>query len=474
MKLPPRAFKVQQKIYETIKREALFRRGEKVLLALSGGPDSTALLLVLSQLVKEYRLRLRAAHVNYRCRGRESGGDQRQVRALCRRLGIELDVHCLRAGELSKVDGKGFQDKARELRFNFFSSLCRTHGLKKVLLGHNADDQVEGLFLRLLRGAGPGGLAGIPYRRDYQGMVLIRPLLDCRREELLEFLAGKGVAYRTDSSNRGLDYRRNRVRNKLLPLLRREFNPRLDEAVWRVNLLLRDEDEYLTKLTGGLLAEVKKRGVMLKADLVDLHPALARRLLREYIWLCRPGSQLRWDQVEMALLLIRRGPKNDRWRLALAGGIELACDGKELVVSEGQARVDQLSPKIFYLTSAGEYRPAAYGLRLVLREEKLNRRKLQRQAADTQREFLDADKINWPLLLRVRQPGDRFQPLGMVGKKKLKDFYTDLKLSPSARKDQPLLLCGGEIAWVIGKRIDARFAVGPETRRVLYIEVDFL
>ncbi len=458
---------VYDKIRGTVRREKLFRRGERVLLGLSGGADSTALLLAMSRLAGEYRLKLRAAHVNYARRGRESGADQRLVRKLCRRLSIPLDVYGARHGEIERMEGEGFQERARELRLGFFRSLCREHGLKKVLLGHNADDQVEGLLLRLLRGCGPGGLAGLAYRRKLPGLVLLRPLLDCRREELLGYLEEEKMPFRIDSSNLGLDYRRNRIRNSLLPLLRREYNPRLDEAIHRLCGLVRDEDQYLGRVVGGLLAETKKRGYLRRGDLDGLHPALGRRLLREFIWRYRPGLELRLDQVEAARSLI--AARGGGWKLALGGGSNLVCDaGRLRILPEGRGGGEGVGD--YYIGSPGEHHLAG-GVRLALEEEKVDRREIKRRADDPCCEFIDAAGVSWPLLVRARRPGDLFYPLGLSGRKKLKDFFIDLKLRAAERDGQLLLLNDGEIAWVIGRRIDGRFAVSAKTKRVLRLEV---
>ena len=471
---------VERQVRRTIARYEMLRPQDRVLVAVSGGSDSTALLALLHRLAPEMKLDLHVAHLDHGWRGRASARDAEFVRRTAVRLRLPVTVGHL--GPRVWQAGEGRQSsreaRARELRHRFLVETAREIGAHKVALGHTRDDQAESFLLRLLRGSGARGLAGTYPVVD--GFI-IRPLIDTRRGDLLAYLKEKHVSYRVDATNRDLTLTRNRVRRKLLPLLEREFNPNIVEALAHAADLLRDEDNYLGDLAEAKYRQiVSRRGdsVVLRArELQDLPVPVRRRILR--LALAEVRGDLRriaLQHVEQSLSLLD-GPRR-RGRVSLP-------DGTAVDVREGQLRIarqagaagpetdagtEARSPREALCPVPGEVALPGFGLRLratVVPREELS---VDLRTGGRERAFLDADLLPGPLLIRPRRPGDRFVPLGAPGTRKVKSFLIDRKVPVDDRGRIPLVLSGDRIAWVVDHEIDDRFKVTDATRRILVLE----
>jgi tRNA(Ile)-lysidine synthase len=332
------------------------------------------------------------------------------------------------------LTGAPTEDAARQARLNFFEAVASRTGIHKLALAHTADDQAETFLLRLLRGAGVTGLVGILEQRQLGSLCILRPLLKVRRDEVVEYLKSRQLTWRKDASNADRQFLRNRIRHELLPLLEREYNPRIRDVLLRTAELLRDEDELLTKLAEAVEMET----------LWNQPVALQRRVLR--LWL---GEGLDFEHVEA----VRQ----------LAPGAEAMLPGGLIVYREddtlrkaSRSELERVTGR-WPLNLAGETAVRELGVRLVVGSEG---------------ERFDADALGTGSFLRTWENGDRFQPLGMTGEKKLQDFFVDEKIPRHSRGRVPLLCAAdGRIAWVVGHRIAEPFKVTEQTRRVLRIGV---
>ena len=471
---------VERQVRRTIARYDMLRPHDRVLVAVSGGPDSTALVALLHRLAPEMKLDLHLAHLDHGWRGRASARDAEFVRRMAVRLGLPVTVGHL--GPRVWQAGEGRQSsreaRARELRHRFLVETAREIGARKVALGHTRDDQAESFLLRLLRGSGARGLAGtFPVVDGF----IIRPLIDTRRGDLLTYLKEKRLSYRIDATNRDLTLTRNRVRRKLLPLLEREFNPSIVETLAHAADLLRDEDNYLGDLAEEKYRQiVSRRGdsVVLQArELQDLPVPVRRRILR--LALAEVRGDLRriaLQHVEQSLSLLD-GPRH-RGRVSLPGGTAVDVQGGQLrIVRQADAggpgtdtRSETGSPREALCPVPGEVVLPGFGLLLratVVPREALS---LDLRTGGRERAFLDADLLPGPLLIRPRRPGDRFVPLGAPGTRKVKAFLIDRKVPVDERGRIPLVLSGDRIAWVVDHEIDDRFKVTDATRRILVLE----
>lgn len=438
-----------------------------MIVGVSGGMDSVALLSVLEKLRGVYRTMLVAAHLNHGLRGEEAERDAEFVRDLSRRWGIPCECQSVDIRKLKKK-GMTLQEAGREARFSFFGSLVEKYGAQKVALGQTADDQAETMVMRFIRGAALIGLKGIPPVRD--GWI-IHPLIEVTRLEIEAYLDQEGLSHVEDSSNRKDAYLRNRVRNHLIPVLH-AYNPNLKETLGRMGRILLSEEDYMRGQTLEALGRMSRQdGDEVRVDLTlfrDLHPALQFRLLKETIGSVRrfAGKRLRAAHLlSLAELAMARRPHG---MIHLPGGVTARRTYDVLEIGVGE----RPSPPVFDHPAAcpGATYLREVGKRLVT--SILDRWDVEEASSD--RVFLDCDKIQAPLRVRSYRPGDRFRPLGMRGTRKIKDCFIDWKIPMEKRARTPLVTCRDAILWVVGHRISQDFRVTPETKRVICMEIQDL
>lgn len=443
-----------ERVLAALRAHDLLRPGEPVLVAVSGGCDSMVLLDVLHRLAATERWRLSVAHFNHHLRGRASRADQALVERTARRLGLacrvgegEVRAHA-RARQLS------LEMAARELRHAFLAAVARDLGVEKIALAHHADDQVETLLLRLVRGSGSEGLAGMkwlapspadPTRR------LIRPLLGEPRAALAAYAAAAGVAYREDASNRRLEAARNVLRRRVVPVLRR-LQPALAVTIPRLMALLGDEADFLLALARQWL---RRR----RPAFARLHPAVQRRVVQ--LQLRERGLETGWELIES----LRTTPG----RPVTAPGhvhVQRETDGRVRVVPTGAADFSGAERRLVLDAPAGTVEFA--GVRFVWRLRVRRPGRAVRLRPRPGRECLDADRVGAEVVLRHWRPGDRFQPLGLAGPAKLQDLFTNAKV-PRDERHQRVVAAGanGRIFWVEGLRPGEAVRLTPATRRVL-------
>lgn len=419
----------KRKIQDFIAREKLLSQREKVLVGLSGGADSVALLRLLTALGYECE----AAHCNFHLRGEESDGDEAFARRLCGELGVSLHVVHFDTGREARERRVSVEMAARELRYSWFERVREACGAGAVAVGHHRDDSVETLLLNLLRGTGIDGLRGI---RPRNGKV-VRPLLCLDRKEITDYLDGIGQSYVTDSTNLQDDgYLRNRIRLRLLPLME-EMNPSVRQTLLRTGERL---DEAAVFYHQGL--EAAKARV-----LADGGIAIAA-LLRE------PGAETLLFEILRPLGFgasrvrdVFRSLRGQPGKVFTAGGWRVARDRELLLVEEVKVP-----------------RPPVLEMRVVTRTPEF--------VIPLGRDMVcfDADKLRGPLSLRLRRVGDNFVPFGMKGRRKVSDYLTDRKFSLFEKERQWLLCCGEDIVWLVGERTDDRFRVDGATERVMVVK----
>ena len=468
---------VERQARRTIARYDMLRPGERVLVAVSGGPDSTALLSVLCRLAPEMKLDLHVAHLDHGWRGRASARDAEFVRRMGTRLRLPVTVGHLgpRAWQAREGRQSSREARARELRQSFLLETAREIGAQKVALGHTRDDQAESLLLRLLRGSGPRGLAGTYPVVDG---VIIRPLIDLRRRDIMAYLHERRLSYRVDATNRDRTLTRNRVRLGLIPLLERQFNPNVVEALAHAADLLRDEDGFLGELAANKYREIASRrgeSVVLEGRaLQELPVPMRRRILR--LALAEARGDLRriaLQHVERSLSLLEE--RRRRGRVSLPGGTAVDMQGDQMRIVRraaegGETAAAGAPPREALCPVPGEVVLPGFDLRLKATVVPREQVPADLGSFGRERAYLDADLLPGPLLIRPRRPGDRFVPLGAPGTRKVKSFLIDRKVPVDERGRIPLVLSGDRIAWVMDHEIDDRFKITDLTRRVLVLE----
>ena len=443
------------RVRRAVARHGLLARGDRVVVALSGGADSTALLDLLARLAPEYDLELIPAHLDHGLR--PGAGETAFCREAAARYGLELVAGAVRPGRLA---GPSLQQAAREARYAFLLETARAHGARRMALGHQADDQAETVLLRLLRGAGRRGLAGMPVRRE---PGVIRPLLGIRRAEIRAYLRRREIPFLEDPSNRSEAYLRNRVRADLLPRLEREYNPSLVRDLAAAAEILAEEDLFLEEEAARRgPAEPVPGGVALDAAALRSMPrALARRAVRQAVE--RAAGDLRGlERVHVEAVLDLLAAPTIPARVALPRGLEARKVYDRLEVGRPRAAARLDGPRPLAVPGRTVFPELGVAVECTLLAGPAPDRPLPPDQA-----LVDLERCASPLAVRSRRAGDVFRPEGMDGRKKVARYLADRKVPCSERDRVPLVVDGlDRVVWVAGYRRDARFAAGPGSVRV--------
>jgi tRNA(Ile)-lysidine synthase len=444
-----------------IDAHAMIPPGTAVLVAVSGGADSMALLATLYRLRPIYAMRLHVAHVNHQMRHSEALRDARFVEQQAARLG--LPFHGLQVDVRARQHAAGLspQHAAREVRYDALYRLQQSLGAARIAFGHTADDQAETVLMRLVRGTSPAGLAGIPPVR----WPCIRPLSTVYRQTILAFLRAERIPWVEDSSNSYRGYLRNQVRHDILPLLRRS-SPRIDVHFNELTEMLVAEntflDEHVEALYGQVVAPQPGNRLLLHSRPYQEAPlALQRRLLRRVLNTGLPAAvTASFQHIEQLRQFILHAVPGQR--LTLPGKWmaeryrEAVCLWDADYRSEGAHR--------HVLSVPGMLDIPLLGLRI---RADFIQSVPEPIAQPGNFAYIDASRLTLPLTVRFRQPGDRFHPYGAPGQKKLNAFFIDKKVPRGERDRVPVVLSGGEIVWVVGYQIAEPFKVRPGTQRTV-------
>jgi len=478
--------KIEQKILRAVERTIdiyrMVNAGDTLLVAVSGGPDSVTLLHILLVLASKFSFQLAVAHLNHCLRGDESEHDEAFVVSLAEQHQLPVHVERQDVRRYQKSRRLSLEEAARQLRYRFLHDIAAKYGYEKIALGHHSDDNAELILMYLLRGSGPLGLSGIPPVRDDK---IIRPLIDIKRTEIMDYIAVKGLDYVEDSSNKDSQYLRNKVRNRLIPELKAEYNPKLIDSFNRLAFIIDAEERWIESLIQPIFEKVivfKEQG-RIGFDISKLNQqtiAVRRRLIRKAVLEVKGNlRRLGFAHVEAAVKLAQAGPESGV--LDLPDRIRISRQNDVLIMSTEAQSLRQLpNGPLLSFTPEYEYRLAKPGqisikeaaLKICFREihpEHLSDWHPSGQGAGVA--YFDMDKIHFPLVIRNFRPGDRFSPLGMTGRQKLKKFFIDHKVSRIERTRCPILLSRDEIIWVVGHRLDNAVKIGSQTRRILKAEL---
>ncbi len=454
---------VIKKVERTMARYGMVAPGDRVVVAVSGGPDSVCLLNILYGLRQALEVELAVAHLDHGLRPAVDEDETRFVASLAHDLNLPFFTQKLK--EALNPGDASLEEKAREFRYRFFDQVKSRASAQKIALGHTLDDQAETVLMRLLRGSGPSGLSGIPPVRDN---TIIRPLIEMTRGEVQGYLQKRRLHYMTDASNADPTYLRNHIRLNLMPRLE-AIQPRVVERLAQTADIMRAEKAYLEQEASRWLDKAANRGeggeVQLPlADFKALPEALKRQVIRKAI--CMTGSTLRRVNLQHIKAVEQLAlTSNPHARIALPHGMvaKRRYDQIHFTPHESGSRKD-FSRRI---ESPGQWDIDVPAGTLFL--EPVDPQSVSDMAHPWRTAYLDRDLIQYPLTLRNFRPGDRFIPLGMSGHKKVKDFFIDLKIPVEQRSLIPILAQGDRIVWICGYRLDDRFKVTPQTKQVLKV-----
>jgi tRNA(Ile)-lysidine synthase len=457
-------------VKRTIERHQLLEKGERLIVGVSAGVDSMVLLHLLNAFRETFGLSLIVAHINHGLRPEESEREAELVQKESNRFGFPFEYGRFNVKEYQKLRGFSPQEAARKIRFQFFHNLLIKYQAQKIALGHNADDQVETVLLRLIRGSGLQGLKGIlPIR---EGKV-IRPLLEVWRSEIESFAKKRRIFFLSDSSNLKKDYLRNRIRLALIPLIEKEYQPNFKEILLRTSTVLREENDYLEKGAEEAyqtITQEKKDTLSFKFSAYrTLHQAIQWRVIKKIVERIYDRGMIMedggWAEVNKIYKKLHQQAPSFHLELPHEVFVEKRYD----IVLLGKGGVNPAPPFEIELLSPGRTFIEEIGKEVVI--EETNRDRLRNLDKPPNIALIDFESLHFPLKMRNFRPGDRFYPLGAKGTQKLKEFFIDHKVSEFERPKVPLLVSGEMIAWIVGHRIDERVKVTERTKKVLKITV---
>lgn len=431
-----------ERVRQTAKEHQLVKEGDKVLLALSGGADSTAMLIAFTAL----GVCCEAVHCNFRLRGAESDRDEMFVRRLCQTRSVKVHVKSFDTADYAKKRGMSREMAARELRYAYFDELLRDWRLDKVAVAHHREDNVETLLINLVRGTGLRGLSAMNYRNG----SVIRPLLDVSRKDIEEFLAQNNQDFVSDSSNLETNAVRNKIRLRILPLLT-EINPNIISTL--NDTVARLRDAYL--LYNVAIEDLKRQvcnGQSISVMRLRELPApktLLYEILSPYGFTSTQSAEI-YEQIEGISGKIY---ESEDWRL---------LRDRDSLVLERKGSKEVCLCSVLPLEGYVKITPQCT---LHITRSFVNKEFVPPH--DKNAACFDLDKIEYPITVRYAKEGDKFVPFGMEGTKLVSDFLTDIKKNVFEKERQLVVCCGGQIAWLVGERTDNRFKIDESTKRVL-------
>jgi tRNA(Ile)-lysidine synthase len=451
------------KFKSTIAKYHLLQEGDKILVACSGGADSMALLSLFLELKKELHLELIVAHFNHQLRANASE-DEQFVRETADRSDLALISRSRDVRAYARRRGLNLEEAARKLRYDFLKSAAAETGAAKIATGHTLTDQAETLLMRLFRGSGLQGLAGIAPCVDG---VIIRPLIEIERPEIDAYLRKNRLTFCVDESNFDRRFLRNRIRLDLLPLLQKKFDPGIVPHLGRLAEIAREEDGIMEVIAQdlGQTAILRKAGLpyLDARSLSNLPRALARRLVRRFILELKGDLRsISFADVEALLGL----GENKEWHF----GTEFLLRREKGFI---YLKEKTLTPRAFSLSWDGKKPLRLESSGFTIQGKKLSRAKaIPCDFDDNRRAFFDFSRLDFPLLVRSRKDGDRYRPLGAPGRKKLKEVMRAKGIPLSERKARPVFVSGRQIIWVPGCPAAEPFKVKKSTKFIYLIEIN--
>ncbi len=448
---------------ETVKKYDMLRHGDVVVVGVSGGADSVALLMTLCGLREELALTLYAVHVNHSIRGDDADSDQHFVEELCMKLDVECRAFVFDVPAYAEENGLSSEEAGRKLRYEAFEKVAEEISASRIATAHHANDNCETVIHNILRGSGTTGLSGIhPVRGKY-----IRPLIETEKKEIEEYLTSEGVEWCTDKTNFEPLYTRNKIRLELIPYLRENYNASIDSAIMRLSALCREDDDYMREETGRYFRKLTKRsqGRILaeREGFNKLHIAIKRRLLRFILEeLEIPLKDVHMVHIDSAIRMIEESESGAEQKISLCrirviqSGVLFENEQKAVAEDDYEYELDV--DKSVFVSETGE----TVSLTVSTKYEK--------SGADTV--FIDAGSVTLPMKVRNRRPGDRFRPFGMKGSKKLKDFFIDKKIDVSIRNNIPIVVSGNDIVWISGNALSENNRITQKTENIYKLHIE--
>jgi len=454
---------ISERFLKTVSDYGLLKKGDSVLVALSGGPDSVALLYLLREIRDEYRLKLASAHLDHAIRAKSSK-DRQFCRELCRKLKIKFYSRRIDIKKLAKKEKTNVEETGRKVRYDYFNSLCTKYGYKKIATGHTMDDNAETVLSNLARGSGLKGLSGIPAKRG----KIIRPLIELRKTEIINWLKDNRIKYMTDPTNRSIKYSRNRIRNRILPQLE-AINPEIVKSLSRFSINISEDIELIDKAVvllyeNALIRSGKSKIVLDLQKLSGYDKSLVKKVVVEAFY--RLSEARKSPSFELLSRVNETIGGRSGTKSPLVKGIWVEKSQNQISIFKGKSENSQGIRLPLKIPGISRMPACDWEMQTkIIRKTEVKSLKTKPSVA-----LLDNSKIIDPAV-RFRKRGDRIKPFGMKGTKLLSDLFIDKKVPSFERNSIPLVVSQNEIAWAAGVIISEDFKVEQATSEVLRIEI---
>lgn len=457
---------LRDQFLKTIRKFRMIEKGETIFVGVSGGADSATLLYLLNEIKSSWKLKLGVIHVNHGLRGKASQQDELFVKKLARRFEIPVFTAHVPVKQKAKKEALSLEEAARELRYRAFEKIAGSKHIKKIALAHSEDDQAETVLMRILLGTGLQGLQAIRPKLARNGIYFIRPLIEISRAQIRAFARVNSISYREDRSNQSKRFVRNRIRLKLIPELERSFNPQVKKALARLPHLLDFDLSFLEETAGRFYKRLAHDGKdeisFPKKSFLKLSPSIQYRLLG------RAARALGGASIDF-----------EHWNeflnhLSTERNFTLQFPKKLFVVVTPEAvriKKAKKAPLCFSHPLSLNKPLHIPEIGATLSCQVLSGRPKTVRKEDKSFEWFDLNKLSFPLTVRSRKPGDRFQPLGQVKPVKLKRFLINKKIPAEDRGRLPLVVSKNKIAWAAGVALGESFKVTSRTKRLLRISM---
>jgi len=463
---------LRRKVVSYIKDNKLIKSGDKILVALSGGPDSVCLLNILFALKEELNIEISAAHLNHLLRGEDSFKDEEYVIDMCNKMGIRCFVKRVDINSYSKEYKLSSEMAGRNVRYDFFDEIIKKEGFSKIATAHNANDQAETILFRMMRGTGLEGLGGIKSCRDNK---IIRPILCLNREEVEKYIEIQNLNPRIDKTNFEKIYNRNKIRLDILPYMKENFNEDIIQTLNRMSLLLQKDNEFLEKLALNLYNKCCMECddyFIIKKEMFKEEESIVNRVLRNAV---TKYSKSNYDFEMKHIYIISELAKmtsgktidlpNKIYAENIYGDIYIKSRMKEYHMNNKKEKVilskDNVNKNIIEFNKFN----IEFSVMRNCENDDIN----LNQGNLTQ--YFDFDKINDSISIRNRKDGDKIIPLGMNGNKKIKDIFIDMKIPKEERDNIPILCFDEKVAWIIGIRTSEEYKVVNKSKNILKIVI---
>ncbi|MFA3782637.1 tRNA lysidine(34) synthetase TilS [Melioribacteraceae bacterium 4301-Me] len=445
---------IEQKVLKFIDDNCLIEKGDSILIALSGGPDSIFSLFFLNKYKKKFNVKLAAFHVNHKLRGKEADNDEEFCKKICSDLSIQFSSVKVNVRAYAKKNKISVEQAARKLRYDSLQKYADKHGFNKILTAHNLDDNAETILLNLFSGTGINGIAGIPIKREN----IIRPVLCLSKKEIIQYLDKHKINYRIDSTNITDDYKRNFIRNNIVPLIKSKINSSFESALFRSSKIVEEN----LKLFETLVQRIIDKFIVIKKNEISIYLKILDEIDKEHLGQILKKIFTEKLKIEFSykvhVALISLIEKQTGKKINLSNNYIALRERDKILIYKNQEKDKQ--QQILKIGQSVNFN----GKEIHLEETKNFNGDF---SSNGKVEFISGDKIEENFVLRCWKAGDKFIPLGMKNLKKVSDFLNEQKIPAKEKKTWPVLVNRNNIVWVVGLRIDDRYKIDSKTKKII-------